>query len=222
MTEEEGPGRERLAALRRTAEQREVPIVLLSPHVLAAVSDVETPQGVVAVVRRNPPSLDSLVARPDLLLLVVDRVQDPGNLGTIIRTADAAGATAAVLLPGTVDLYNPKTVRATMGSLFTLPVVEWPEEHLREILRTHHVRLMATAAVGGSDFREADYRRPIAVAVGNEGEGLRPEWLEAAEAVVHVPIFGTAESLNVAVAAALVLYEAARSVYTDAGLRRAP
>jgi len=120
------PENPRLAALLDEARGRGIPIVDVAPHVLAAVSEVETPQGVIAVVRRTPAALEPLLVRLDLLLLIVDRVQDPGNLGTMIRTADAAGASAVVLLPGTVDPLNPKVVRASMGSLFYLPVTEWP------------------------------------------------------------------------------------------------
>jgi TrmH family RNA methyltransferase len=210
----------RLAALLEAARSRGIPITTVAPHVLDAVSGVETPQGVAAVVRQTAPPLDPVLDRPDLLLLVADRVQDPGNLGTMIRTADAAGAGAVVLLPGTVDPYNPKAVRATMGSLFHLPVAEWPGERLRAALRARAIRLLGTDAAGTVDFRAADYHRPLAVIVGNEGEGLSAEWRAAADVLLRIPIHGRAESLNVAVAVGLVLYEASRTVYTDANLHR--
>ncbi len=213
------PENPRLTALLHAARSRGIPVVEVAPHVLAAVSEVETPQGVVAVVRRRALPLEPLLQRPELLLLVVDRVQDPGNLGTMIRTADAAGASAVVLLPGTADPYNPKAVRASMGSLFHLPVVEWSLERLRALLR-RGVRLLATDPAGPVDFREADYRRPLAIAVGHEAEGVSAAVRQDAAAVVRIPILGRAESLNAAVAAALVLYEAGRPVYTGGNLRR--
>jgi len=213
-------GHRRLDALLRTAQARGIPVRPAARRVLEAISQVETPQAVVAVVRCVPAVLLPLLDRSDLLLLIVDRVADPGNLGTIIRTADAAAATAVVLLPGTVDVYNPKVVRATMGSLFHLPVVDHPAEPLRAALRTRGVRLLATDSTGTVEFQEADYRRPAALVVGNEAEGVHPAWREAADAVIRIPLYGRAESLNVAVAAALVLYAAARPVYTDANLRR--
>jgi TrmH family RNA methyltransferase len=215
-----GPDNPRLDALLAAARDRGIPLVPVAPHVLAAVSGVETPQGVVAVVRRRAADLDPLLGRPDLLVLIVDRVQDPGNLGTMIRTADAAGATAVLLLPGTVDALNPKAVRATMGSLFDLPVLDVEGDRLRAALREHGIRLLAADADAPVDFREADYHRPLAIAVGNEGEGLAGEWRAAAEAAVRIPLYGGAESLNVAVAAALLLYAAAPPVYTDADRRR--
>lgn len=217
----EDPQHPRLGALVAAARARDIPVVPVAAHVLAAISEVETPQGVVAVIRRPPPAADPIPVHPDLLLLVVDRVQDPGNLGTMLRTADAAGATAVVLLPGTVDPYNPKSLRASMGALFHLPVLEWPVHRLRPFLRERGMRLLAADVAGAVDYRAADYRRPLALAVGNEGEGVEPELLAAADAVVRIPISGRAESLNVAVAAALLLYEAGRPVYTDADLRRA-
>lgn len=213
------PENPRLAALLHAARSRGIPVVEVASHVLAAVSEVETPQGVVAVVRRRALPLEPLLQRPELLLLVVDRVQDPGNLGTMIRTADAAGASAVVVLPGTADPYNPKAVRASMGSLFHLPVVEWSLERLRALLR-RGVRLLATDPAGPVDFREADYRRPLAIAVGHEAEGVSATVRQEAAAVVRIPILGRAESLNAAVAAALVLYEAGWPVYTGGNLRR--
>ncbi|MBI3975106.1 MAG: RNA methyltransferase [Armatimonadetes bacterium] len=198
------------------ARARAIAIVEVAPHVLEAISEVETPQGVVAVMRHQRASLDVALQRRDLLLLIVDRVQDPGNLGTMIRTADAAGAGAVALTPGTVDPTNPKTARATMGSLFHLPVAEMAADRLRATLRARGVRLLAADAAGTVTARAADYGRPVAVAVGNEGEGLDGAWLEAADQVVRVPIAGRAESLNAAVAAAILLYEAASAVYTEA------
>ncbi len=156
------------------------------------------------------------LARRDLLLLIVDRVQDPGNLGTMIRTADAAGAAAVALTPGTVDPLNPKAARATMGALFHLPVAEMHPDRLRAALSAHRVRLLAADTGGTVTARDAEYTRPLAVAVGNEGEGLAPAWLAAADQVVRIPIAGRAESLNAAVAAAILLYEASVAVYTEA------
>jgi TrmH family RNA methyltransferase len=206
----------RLAALSEMARSRGVPLVEVAPHVLEAVSEVESPQGVVAVVRHRAGTLEGPLGRGDLLLLVVDRVQDPGNLGTMIRTADAAGATAVALTPGTVDPTNPKAARATMGSLFHLPVAEMEPEGLRGALRAQGVRLLAADTAGTVSVREADYTRPVALAVGNEAEGLAPAWLEAADQVVRIPLLGRADSLNVAVAAAILLYEASAPVYTEA------
>lgn len=211
-----GASSPRLAALLEAARSRGIPLVEVAPHVLEAVSGVDTPQGVVAVVRHLAVALDEALGRPDLLLLIADRIQDPGNLGTMIRTADAAGASGVAVTPGTVDPTNPKAARAAMGSLFHLPVAEMEPDRLLAALSAHGARLLAADAAGTVSARDADYTRPLAIAVGNEGEGLSPTWVEKADQVVRIPLWGRAESLNVAVAAGILLYEASTSVYTEA------
>jgi len=204
-----GDAGERARAAAETAAARGIPVTLVAPHVLAAVSGVETPPGILAVVRLPPPPPAEVLDRPDLLLVVADRLQDPGNTGTLIRVADAAGAHAVALLRGGADPYHPKVVRGTMGSLFHLPVLQADGPALVEALRRRGVRVVVLDPEGPVAFREADYRRPLALVVGNEGAGVDPLWRAQAAQVVRVPIYGRAESLNAAVAAALVLYEAA-------------
>jgi TrmH family RNA methyltransferase len=181
-----------------------------SAHVVAACSQVETPQGVVAIAQRPAASLEDLARSPAALLVVADRIQDPGNLGTIIRIADAAGVAGVIAVAGTVDPFNPKAVRATMGSLFHLPVVSAAAEDVIEALRAHEIRILVADQHGAVDFLDAEYRRPCAIVLGNEGQGVDPRWVEHAAATVRIPMYGRAESLNVAVAAALLLYEARR------------
>src|SRR5437870_2411249 len=132
--------------------------------------------------------------------------------GVRLREAvpDAAGATAVLATHGTVDPSNPKVVRATMGSLFHLPVVTAPAEEAVALLRRHGVRILVADQSGAISYEEADYRAPLAVVLGNEGEGPDPAWRAVAEATVRIPLYGRAESLNVAVAAALLLYEVRR------------
>jgi TrmH family RNA methyltransferase len=186
-----------------------------SAHVVAACSQVETPQGVVAIARRPAASLPDLARTPSAMLVVADRIQDPGNLGTIIRIADAAGASGVIAVAGTVDAFNPKAVRATMGSVFHLPVVEAAAEDVLDVLRAQRIRLLVADQRGAVDFLDADYRRPCAIVLGNEGQGVDPRWIEHAAATVRIPMYGRAESLNVAVAAALLLYEARRKTAND-------
>lgn len=185
-----------------------------SPNVIEASSTVETPQGVIAVAELPRSSSDDLLARPDVLLVVADRIQDPGNLGTIIRIADAAGATGVVVTSGSVDPFNPKALRATMGSIFHLPVVELDADVVRGRLAAAGVRVLVADQAGAIDYSEADYRPPVAIVLGNEGQGPDARWQQAGEARVKIPLYGRAESLNVAVAAGLLLYEARRARYT--------
>lgn len=203
------PAPPRVRALVEEAEHRGIPTVTVAPHVLEAISDVESPQGIAAMVAVRHVEAEALLTKHDLILLVADRIQDPGNLGTMIRTADAAGASGVALTAGTVDAHNPKVVRATMGSIFHLPVFVTPVETLRTSLRVSGVRIIAADPRGSVDYREADYRPPVAIVVGNEAEGVDPEWAKTGTPV-RIPLYGLAESLNAAVAAALLLYEAAR------------
>lgn len=200
----------RAAGVLARAKQGGIRLAPASPHVVAACSHVETPQGMMAVVAKPRVALSTVLGEPNTLLVIADRIQDPGNLGTIIRIADAAGATAVVVTRGTVDPTNPKTVRATMGSIFHLPVVEVAADEIIAALEQREVRVLIADQAGAIDYTDADYRRPVAMVLGNEGQGPDARWREVATATVRIPLYGRAESLNVAVAAGLLLYEARR------------
>lgn len=175
--------------------------------VLAAIATTETPDGVVAVAPLPKPVAPSPTGAP--LVLVAHGLQDPGNLGTIIRAADATGADAVVVTPGTTDPWAPKVVRGSMGSCFHLPVLTLELEHLRATFPG--IRLLAlTLASGATDVFEADMRGGVALLIGNEGRGLDPAAVALADACVKIPIPGRAESLNAAMAATVCLYEAVR------------
>jgi TrmH family RNA methyltransferase len=187
----------------------------IPPEVLKRLSRVEEPQGVLAVAGMRKSELSDLLVPAPPLVVVIDGVQDPGNLGTIIRTAHAAGASGALLLTGTVDLYNPKTVRATAGTIFHFPVVQGVFSHQAiEFLTRAGLRLAVAEPRGAIPYYEYDFRRPVAVVVGAEGVGPKTELIEAAAARVFIPMRPKTESLNAAVAAALLLYEAARQRLT--------
>lgn len=193
------------------ARRQGVRQITATPQVIAACSNVETSQGVVAVVERPHASLSEVLTRPDLLLVVVDRLQDPGNLGTIVRIADAAGATGVLVTRGTVDPFNPKAVRATMGSLFHLPIVVSDGTDAIAAFRSRGVRILVADPRGSIDYTDADYRAPAAIVVGSESQGPGPEWFHAAAATIRIPLYGRADSLNVAIAAGLLLYEVQRT-----------
>ena len=204
---------DRHASLVRGAANGGVEVEEVSEAVLEAIADTVTPQGVVAVCRQFPLSLDDLLERELRLVAVLDEVRDPGNAGTIIRVADATGADAVILTGTSVDVFNPKAVRATTGSLFHLPVVVGvPLESTLQRLRERGMRVLA-ADVSGDDLllvrSEGDLEGPTAWLFGNEARGLSAEQLELADRAVIVPIYGHAESLNLATAAAVCLYESA-------------
>jgi TrmH family RNA methyltransferase len=193
------------------AAAKGVGVYEIPSEVLNRLTAVEAPQGVLAVVGISKINLSDLLASAPPLIVVIDGVQDPGNLGTIIRTAHAAGASGALLLAGTVDLYNPKTVRATAGTIFHFPVVlEVSSDQALEFIMRAGLRLAVAEPRGTIPYYEYDYTAPVAVVVGGEGAGPKTELLEAAAARVFIPMRPKTESLNVAVAAALLLYEAAR------------
>lgn len=197
--------------LREAAAVEAVDIVFVTETVLAAMADTVTPQGVLAVARQFPTAVKDVFAERPRLVAICEEVRDPGNLGTIIRAADAAGADAVVLTGRTVDPYNPKVVRATTGSLFHIPLSLGGE--LGEVVdRAHGAGLRVVAAdVKGDDLLEhrGDLTRPTAWLFGNEARGLADEALALADTSLRLPIYGRAESLNLATAASVCLYESA-------------
>jgi TrmH family RNA methyltransferase len=176
---------------------------------LAEMADTETPQGVLAVARIPSAALDDLAVDAEpAVLVVLDAVQDPGNFGTLARTAEALGAAGLIALPGTVDPWNPKSVRAAMGATFRLPVVPVDWEALSPWLSSRGFITLAAAA-GGEPLPDPRPGR-AALVLGNEGAGISNETRARADRVVGIPIRGRAESLNVAAAGAILLYELLR------------
>lgn len=204
---------ERHTGLAKAARAVDVRIETVTDAVLEIIADTVTPQGVVAVCRQSTTSLDELLAGAPRLVAVLEEVRDPGNAGTIIRVADAAGADAVVLTGTSVDVFNPKVVRASTGSLFHLPVVTGVSlDDALEGLRGVGARVLA-ADISGDDLlavrSDGDLDGPTAWLFGNEARGLTAEQLALADRAVIVPIYGHAESLNLATAAAVCLYESA-------------
>ncbi len=182
----------------------------ISENILHKLADTESPQGIVAVASYSPAKLEEIEFKGAPFLAVCDGIQDPGNLGTIIRVADAAGADAAVILPGTCDIFNPKAVRSTTGSLFNIPIVYSAYDALAGYLDTRGIKLYLTDVRAEPALYESDLRQPVALAFGGEARGAGASLLEKAHALIKIPIIGRAESLNVAAAAAVCLYEVVR------------
>lgn len=192
------------------AEEAGVRVVGVSESVMSHLTSTVTPQGIVAVARFVDISLEEL-PREVALVPVLCAVRDPGNAGTVLRSADAAGADAVVFSDESVDVYNSKTVRASAGSLFHLPVVRAaPVNEAVASLRSRGLQILAADAEGEASVYETDLARPTAVLFGNEAWGLSNEHVALAETTVRVPNRGKAESLNLAAAAALFLFESAR------------
>ena len=197
-------------ALLEKAAMAGVPLCRLAPSAFEKASLREGPDGLIAVARSWTMALADLALTATPLVLVVERVEKPGNLGALLRSADAAGVDAVIVCDPATDLFNPRVVRNSQGTLFTLPVAVAEAQAAREFLREKKIAVVATTPDTEKTYWDVDYRGPTAVAVGGEKDGLTAFWLEAAEVKARIPMGGGADSLNVAAAAALVLFEAAR------------
>ncbi|MFC5530075.1 TrmH family RNA methyltransferase [Cohnella yongneupensis] len=185
--------------------------VPVSPDVIAKCSGTETPQPIFAVALKRPPERDALFGEDRALVAVLDGVQDPGNVGTIVRSAAACGATAVVLGKGTADLYNPKTIRATMGALFHVPVLEADLSELLPEARQNGAAVAGTSLQSSRSCYDYDFRgRGVWLVFGNEGSGMSACVSELVDDNLIIPMSGRAESLNVAMAATVLLFEAQR------------
>lgn len=181
------------------------------PEVFAKMSDTQTPQGILTVLKRLEYDLEELLDKPDSLFVILENLQDPGNLGTIVRTGEGAGITGVIMSNQTVDIYNPKTIRATMGSVYRVPFLY--VDDLREVmrkLREKGVHTYAAHLQGSNYYDTFSFRESTAFLIGNEGNGLSKELADMAENYLKIPMEGQVESLNAAVAAALLMYETHR------------
>lgn len=204
---------ERTLQLLEQAAYMQLKLTCVSEAVMKKIADTETPQGIIAVCRMQEQPLEQLLASGKLLL-VLDRVGDPGNIGTMLRTADAAGVGGIILLKGTADIYAPKTVRSSMGSLFHVPVLSGvAEQEFIDNAKKAGYQLLVTALDGADNLYQADLKGRLAFVMGNEAGGVSASLLQQADKRVFIPMRGKAESLNVAMAAGIVMFEAMRRNY---------
>lgn len=200
------------------ADAAGLPVTVCTPEVLAAMCDTDAPQGLLAVCRCAPVSLEQVLAGRPRLLVVLAHVRDPGNAGTVLRGADAVGADAVVLSTASVDVWSPKVVRSTVGSIFHLPIVtDVALPAGLDQLRAAGVRVLAADGAGERLLDDTDLSAPHAWLMGNEAWGLPSELRAACDEVVRVPIYGHAESLNLAMAATVCLYASARAHHPTPG-----
>jgi TrmH family RNA methyltransferase len=178
--------------------------------VFKTIQDTEHSQGVIATVRPREFTPGDVLSGSPALVIVLGRLQDPGNVGTILRVAESFGATGCIGLRGTVSFYNGKVVRASAGSVFRIPHASMTAGDTARALQSRGIAVVGTAPNGDVAIDQWDWQQPTAVLVGNEGGGLAPEELEFCNAVVRIPQKETVDSLNSAIAAAVVLYEASK------------
>jgi len=200
------------------SERRDVPhivprgveVLRLTEEIFESVVETQSPQGVAALIVPPVHTLDSVMKSATPLILVAASLQDPGNLGTLVRSAEAFGAAGVLTTPGTVSAWNQKALRASVGSVFRMPVVSITPEDLMS-LKSRGVRLLAAVGgTGATPAQDADFVGACALLIGNEGAGLGAEWMSMADERVTIPCPGPVESLNAAVAGSLLLYEASR------------
>ena len=184
---------------------------VVSDSVFKAVSDTQTPQGILCLVKKPSYRLNDLLSDKNAHLLIVESIQDPGNLGTMLRTGEGAGISGVIMNQSTVDLFNPKTIRSTMGSIYRVPffVTDDLEQTILE-LKSQRIKVYAAHLKGTLCYDEPDYRGPSAFLIGNEGNGLSDVVADCADTYIKIPMQGQVESLNAAISAALLMYEASR------------
>ncbi len=193
-----------------TLANRGVVLHPLPRRLLEKVSYRENPDGLLAVARQFPLDLQSIPLGSCPLVVVAQALEKPGNLGAILRCADAVGADAVVVCDPVVDPFNPNVVRASRGTLFTVPLAVASSGEVLEWLDDRGLEVVITSPYASRPYTDFDYKRPTAVVVGNEARGLSPPWMEMEDAGVYIPMKGKADSLNVATATAVILYEALR------------
>lgn len=192
-------------AANQTTQLFEVP-----PELFAKLAYREESDGIFLVIPYLEHCLDSLPLSTPPFLCVIEGVEKPGNLGAILRTADAAGVDGVILCAGATDLHNPNVIRASLGAIFTVPVVETPTKQAIQWLQEQQIAIIAATPAAPTPYTHTNLTRPVAIVMGSEANGLGPAWLAAAAATVSIPMFGLADSLNLATATALLLYEVVR------------
>ncbi|MEE0057620.1 MAG: RNA methyltransferase [[Bacteroides] pectinophilus] len=189
----------------------QVPYETVSDNVFAQMSDTRTPQGILAVIKMAEYEIGDIIAHDNGLYVIVENLQDPGNLGTIIRMSEAAGVDGIIMSPNTVDIYNPKTIRSTMGSLYRVPFV-YADDFAGTLkrMKSKGVELYAAHLEGSVEYTEPDYTKASAFVIGNEGNGLTDAVTNICSNRIRIPMAGKVESLNAAIAASVLTFEAAR------------
>lgn len=194
-----------------TEKVRKYEYEIVTDSVFRQMSDTKTPQGVLCILQRPMYTLEQVLRGENSLIMVLEDLQDPGNAGTILRTAEGAGVTGIVLSKKTVDLFNPKVIRSTMGSIYRMPFCYVEDlNNAVMIMKERNIRTYAAHLKGQNSYDKESYKGKTAFFIGNEGNGLSEELSEQADCLIRIPMEGKVESLNAAMAAGILMYEAAR------------
>lgn len=174
--------------------------------------DTENTQGIIGVINFREKSIQCDLDNNHKFVLVLDRIQDPGNMGTIIRTADAAGVDSIIALKGCVDIYNPKVIRSTMGSIFDMNIIQCTQEEAVEKLKKNNFSIVSSYLDTENYYNTLNYKDKVALVIGNEANGINDELISKSDVLVKIPIYGKAESLNAAISSAILMYEIRNSL----------
>ncbi|MFI3175599.1 MAG: RNA methyltransferase [Bacillota bacterium] len=201
--------------------QERADVILVPDSVFQLLSDTETPQGILAVCEKKETRFSAFTFERDAtapaFFVVAEELQDPGNLGTLLRTADACGCSGIFLTDGCVDLYNPKVLRSTMGSLFHLPIItHCTTAEIHAFFTKNHIPMYATHLQGDCLIYDLPLFQPCGIVIGNEGRGISKECISLCDTLVKIPMIGQAESLNASIAAGVILYEGVRQRLSNA------
>ncbi len=185
-------------------------VVQVAPHLLEKMAYRERPEGLIAIARMKRHTLDTIPLYPDGLYLIAEAVEKPGNLGSILRSADAAGVDGLIICDKCTDIYNPNVIRASTGALFSVPLAEATAQETFDFLKQNRIQMLAATPHTDQIYTDVDMTGPVAIIVGTEQCGLTELWMKHADLPVRIPMLGKIDSLNVATATTILLYEAAR------------
>lgn len=204
MLEEGMENNEEIASV--VHENEEIPAYLLSKEIFNQISDTQNSQGIIAVAKTKEYGLEEILKDENDFLLVLDRIQDPGNMGTIIRTADSAGVKGIICIKGSVDIYNNKVLRSTMGSIFNIPIVYIDQSDLWKVGQAGY-KIVSSYLQTENYYNEIAYPEKTALVIGNEGNGISQEIIDQSDILVKIPIYGKNESLNAGIASGILMYK---------------
>ena len=188
-------------------ENKAIKIYKATNKIFLEMVDTENTQGILGVLKYKEKDLVNNINGDHQFVLILDRIQDPGNMGTIIRTADSAGVDAIILLKGCVDIYNPKVIRSTMGSIFDMNIIHATQDEAVDFLKENDFNIVSSYLQTDNYYHETNYEGKIALVIGNEANGINDDLISKSDKLIKIPIYGKAESLNAAISAAILMYE---------------
>ena len=196
----------------KVLKEKNIKIYKTTNRIFKELVDTENTQGILAVVGFKNRDIDNNINDSHKFVLILDRIQDPGNMGTIIRTADAAGVDAIINLKGCVDIYNPKVIRSTMGSIFDMNIIQSTQEDALRVLKEKGFEIASSYLNTDNYYNTVNYKDKVALVIGNEANGVNDELIKESDTLVKIPIYGNAESLNAAISSAILMYEIKKSL----------